>query len=241
MGTPSHGPWCGGRARPWSCRYCKRKIFWFTCDHGSVRPFDELGPPWPVHDCKERRLTQGVSLSDRGRFGPLKRKPNGARDKRVESGTGATPRNRTSRKPRSERPFQKVRGGSRKEPIRSAQPLRAERPGEERTLKGLIAEVHPRRNVHRAFGVPNTTMGLAVLGPLGHGHMGRVTLRHLRASNGEGPNAGTVTAWAPSRLLSGLSRKRAVRIRIRSQQAGKRVVWVLESVSRVAVKRDGRA
>ena len=84
-------------------------------------------------------------------------------------------------------------------------------------------------------------MGLAVLGPLGHGHMGQVTLRHIRTSNGTGPNAGTVTAWAPTRMLSGLSRKGTVRIRIRSQRAGKRVVWVLESVSRVSVSRDGRA
>lgn len=84
-------------------------------------------------------------------------------------------------------------------------------------------------------------MGLAVLGPLGHGGMGQVTLRHIRASDGAGPNAGTVTAWAPTQVLSGLSRKGAVRFRIRSQRAGKRVVWVLESVSRVSAKRDGRA
>lgn len=84
-------------------------------------------------------------------------------------------------------------------------------------------------------------MGLAVLGPLGHGRVGQLTLRHLRPSSADGSEAGTVTAWAPSRMLNGLSRKRAVRIRIRSQQAGKRVVWVLESVSRVSAKRDGHA
>lgn len=79
-----------------------------------------------------------------------------------------------------------------------------------------------------------------MLGPLSRERVGQVTLRHIRASSGDGPDAGTVTAWAPTRLLSGLSRKKAVRVRIRSQRAGKRVVWVLESVSRVSTKGDGR-
>ena len=49
---PTHGPWCGSRTFPCDCRYCGAGIYFFSCvDHGSVVLFDDLGSPWPKHEC----------------------------------------------------------------------------------------------------------------------------------------------------------------------------------------------
>ena len=48
-----HGPLCGAKTIPnYSCRYCGEKVFFFFCDCGCRVLFDDLGPPWPEHDCR---------------------------------------------------------------------------------------------------------------------------------------------------------------------------------------------
>ena len=37
-----------------TCKYCGQQVFFFTCDHGSMVFFDELGAPWKIHACVER-------------------------------------------------------------------------------------------------------------------------------------------------------------------------------------------
>jgi len=49
-GERPHGWWCG-RTVPMRCHTCGADIFWFSCEHGSSVLFDELGSPWPKHDC----------------------------------------------------------------------------------------------------------------------------------------------------------------------------------------------
>lgn len=47
-----HGTgYCSTQAFPLKCRYCGGSVFFFRCSCGSRVLFDELGPPWPVHDC----------------------------------------------------------------------------------------------------------------------------------------------------------------------------------------------
>ena len=47
-----HGFWCGARTIPMRCRRCHaHPIFWFSCDCGCSVLFEELGPPWPRHEC----------------------------------------------------------------------------------------------------------------------------------------------------------------------------------------------
>lgn len=46
-----HGEWCGTRTWPTHCSSCSGEVFFFTCEHGSKVFFDELGPPWPIHNC----------------------------------------------------------------------------------------------------------------------------------------------------------------------------------------------
>ena len=46
-----HGVYCKTTTFPLKCKYCQQQIFFFSCDCGSRVLFDELGPPWPIHDC----------------------------------------------------------------------------------------------------------------------------------------------------------------------------------------------
>ncbi len=41
------------------CRYCGMRIFWFHCPCGCSVLWEELGPPWPKHECRyeKRRLS----------------------------------------------------------------------------------------------------------------------------------------------------------------------------------------
>ena len=49
-----HGIFCNTKTFPTNCRYCSQRIFFFSCDCHSRVFFDELGPPWPIHDCRTR-------------------------------------------------------------------------------------------------------------------------------------------------------------------------------------------
>ena len=37
-----------------SCRLCGTTIFYFSCDCGCKVLFDQLGPPWPEHNCQTK-------------------------------------------------------------------------------------------------------------------------------------------------------------------------------------------
>ena len=46
-----HGFYCKTHTFPTKCRFCGSDVFFFSCDCGSKVFFDELGSPWPVHNC----------------------------------------------------------------------------------------------------------------------------------------------------------------------------------------------
>lgn len=50
--TTSHGARCNSRIWSTLCRYCGQRVFYFTCDCGCKVFFDELGAPWPKHQCR---------------------------------------------------------------------------------------------------------------------------------------------------------------------------------------------
>ncbi len=56
-GEAMHGEWCHATTWRARCRYCQREVFYFTCDHGCKVFFDRLGPPWPLHECREYLAT----------------------------------------------------------------------------------------------------------------------------------------------------------------------------------------
>lgn len=56
-----HGPYCNSITFPTRCRFCGSEVFFFSCDCGSRVFFDELGYPWPIHNCM-RSSTAGTSV-----------------------------------------------------------------------------------------------------------------------------------------------------------------------------------
>ena len=51
MSIPTHGPYCRTKTFPVDCRYCSSTIFLLQCTCGSAVLLEELGWPWPRHDC----------------------------------------------------------------------------------------------------------------------------------------------------------------------------------------------
>ena len=47
-----HGSWCKARTWPTTCLSCETRVWYFSCECGSRVFFDELGVPWPIHDCE---------------------------------------------------------------------------------------------------------------------------------------------------------------------------------------------
>ena len=46
-----HGPSCNATTFPTTCRLCSTPVFYYSCECGSKVFFEELGYPWPIHDC----------------------------------------------------------------------------------------------------------------------------------------------------------------------------------------------
>lgn len=109
---------------------------------------------------------------------------------------------------------------------------RAERANQRGRAEGVVADLHPERNAHRKFRVPDNVIGAALLGPLAGGGMGQVTLHCLRAAEpGRPPIRESVTAWGPTAQLRGLERREAVRVSLRSHRIKEETVWILDSLA----------
>lgn len=48
-----HGYWCDTKTFPLTCKDCGDRIFFFQCECGCRVLFDDLGPPWPQHRCRD--------------------------------------------------------------------------------------------------------------------------------------------------------------------------------------------
>ena len=127
-----------------------------------------------------------------------------------------------------------------RQPTKKGAGIQAEAAGQRRTVEGIVEDLHPKRNLHRAFGMPKGAKGLASLEALGGGEIGDLRVRCLDATAGDTHGAPSVTAWGRSSVLRRLKPKDAVRVQVRSETIGK-VVWVLESVSPTSRKGAGEA
>lgn len=187
--TVVHGEWCGTKTWPTSCPSCSSKVFFFSCGHGSKVFFDELGSPWPVHDCGKtwarglRRFTD-----DNG-------------DVVVELKPGITV-TRSLANPASFEVEQSVISKA-----QAAKKIRAPDPfvpiGPTRELReshvGILREIRPRVDQLKAFRVPDTLMGRASLGSIGKQEMGKITV-HVPYPT-EDDYTESFTAWMPAKLL----------------------------------------
>lgn len=56
MPVPTHGPHCRTLfCRPSRCGDCRQEVFYWGCSCGSRVFFDDLGEPWPTHECGRKR------------------------------------------------------------------------------------------------------------------------------------------------------------------------------------------
>ncbi len=45
------------------CQYCRKPVFYYENEIGSKVFFDEIGPPWPKHECPQRPVASRRTLS----------------------------------------------------------------------------------------------------------------------------------------------------------------------------------
>ena len=197
MSVPTHGLGCHTRTFPTKCRHCGDDVFFFSCSCGSRVFFDELGPPWPVHDCKFSRSDQRWAL---GRT----RTKRGDGSVRVEISDGVTA-TRPAERPRQIWNIHSsvVEAEERNARSREDDPIEMVPPGAERTTDviGVIREIDHHVDAYQRLDVPPTPIGKALLNVLGSGRWGRMTIHVLDAK------IYSYTVWVPaSALAQGMTR-----------------------------------
>ncbi len=200
--TVVHGEWCGAKTYPTSCPTCTASVFYFSCGHGSRVFFDDLGAPWPIHDCEESWA--------RG----LKRYTDENGDTVVELKPGITV-TRSFARPGSFKVEQSVVS-------KALAPKRAKAPDPivaiepERELSeshvGVLREIRASVDPVKAFGMANTAMGRASLGGIGKEEMGRITV-HVPYPE-EDFYTESFTSWIPARLLRDRRLRRGAKVAV---------------------------
>ncbi len=190
MSVPRHGMDCQTRTFPTKCKNCGDNVFFFSCTCGSAVFFDELGWPWPEHDC-------GFSRSDyrwaRGR--PRTNFDGGVRVEISEGVTATRPAKERRRRWNIDPAVaDKVKREARS---REHHPIESVPPGADWMVKvtGVIREVDSQVDVYRRLNLPRTPINKGFLGELGSGRWGRMTIHVLESV------AYSYTAWIPVSLL----------------------------------------
>ncbi len=215
-----HGEWCGTKTWPTLCPSCSARVFYFSCDHGSKVFFDELGSPWPIHDCHEswarglRRFTD-----DNG-------------DVVVELKPGITV-TRSFANPASFKVEQsvisKAQPAKRKKKQDPIVPIEPERELSESHI-GILREIRPCVDPVKAFRMADTAMGRASLGSIGKQEMGKITV-HVPYPTED--YIESFTSWIPVKLLRDRRIKRGVTVALdleRIQIVGRGYTWFCDSL-----------
>jgi hypothetical protein len=163
-------------------------VFYFSCSHGSKVFFDELGYPWPIHDCDESWA--------RG----LRRFPNDNGDTVVELKSGITV-TRSFAKPASFKVEQSVISKAQPAKSKKAQdpivPIEPERELSESHI-GILREISPCADPVKAFSMADTAMGRASLRSIGNQEIGKITV-HVPYPTED--YIESFTSWIPAKLL----------------------------------------
>ena len=191
MSVPRHRVDCLTRTFPTKCSKCGDDVFFFSCTCGSRVFFDELGWPWPEHDCRfsrsDRRWAKGrprTKLSGGG--------------VRVEISEGVTATRPGERHPRPWNIDPAVVMAARRDArSREQKPIESVPPGAEWTVEiiGVVREVDTLVDVYRRLKLPRTALSKGFLGALGSGRWGRLTI-HLLDSVTR-----SYSAWLPVSLI----------------------------------------
>ena len=182
----AHGPWCNTRTFLTKCSTCGISVYFFQCDHESKVFFDALGSPWPVHDC------------DTSWTRKLKRTTDKTGKISVQIAEGIT----VTRVPDTFRVDKTIldrlhlaKKSTKPEPFVAVEP----EDNSSRCIVGILRELTCNVDPIKKFGIGDTAMGLAMLGPLGEQEMGRVTV-HVPLPTEQ--QAESFTLWIPSALIA---------------------------------------
>ena len=191
MSVPRHGVECRTRTFPTKCSNCGDAVFFFSCTCGSRVLFDQLGWPWPEHDCQFSRSDQAWARSRH-----TTRLGDGG--VRVELSSDVTVTRPAERRRRRWDIDPAVADRARRDArSRECHPIESVPPGAGLTeeIVGVIRAMERNVDVYRRLEVPRTTGGKAFLGVLGSGRWGRVTIHVL------GRRIHSYSAWVPDRLI----------------------------------------
>ncbi len=197
--TVVHGEWCSTKTWPTSCPSCSKKVFFFSCDHGSKVFFDELGYPWPVHDCHESWARDLRRFTD----------DNGDTVVELKSGITVT---RSFAKPASFRVEQSVISKARPaNRMKAPDPIVAIEPERELSEShvGILREIRPCVDPVKAFRMPETATGRASLRSIGKQQVGKITV-HVPYPTEDYTES--FTSWVPAKLLRDRRIKRGVTV-----------------------------
>lgn len=184
---PTHGTWCQTITFPTLCRECQADIFILRCNCGSLVLFDDLGPPWPVHDCDNAKWAQNLPKTQLGNGSISVPWKNGITFIRPAEDFAVDPAvvEKARRRLRKQRP----------DPIRR---IDAQASGGKQVI-GVLREVARESSPLKAFSLPDTDMTWALLGEKWRAPVGKITV-HSEVS--ESDHLESYTAWVPAHLIS---------------------------------------
>ena len=189
--SATHGWWCNSVTWPTKCPSCGGSVFFFQCDCESKVFFNELGPPWPIHDCE----------SSWARSRPRTRDSSGAIT--VEISPGITVRRVPERRVPDNFSIASDTVSRARKRIQQRDPIVAINPNPDSgpvTVIGILREEKREVNVVTSLRLPsNSSMVSAFLGPLARGRWGKITI-HRQSSNEDVIQS--YTAWVPSEILA---------------------------------------
>lgn len=185
MRNASHGEWCGARTWPTQCPACSENVFFFSCNCGSRVFFDELGHPWPIHDC-DTSWPRGLkrTTDEKGRISVELREGITVTSAPLDIEEGF--RDQVAERPNNQDP----------EPIVAIEP---DNDSSSKSVIGVLREINRHVSPLKFYERDNTAMAIAMLGPIGAQEMGRITI-HAPSASGE--QFESFTLWIPSALLS---------------------------------------
>lgn len=192
MSVPQHGEHCRTLTFPTKCRHCGDDVFFFSCTCGSRVFFDELGWPWPEHDCAFSRSDQRWA-----RERPKTKLADGGVRVEISEGVTAVRRGKSSNRYWDIDP--KVAAVAEQEArSRKSHPIESVPPGADWTVNivGVVRELYRKVDVYQRLQLPRTTLSKGFLGDLGSGDWGRVTIHEIKSV------IYSYTAWIPTSILS---------------------------------------
>ncbi len=197
MSIPTHGPGCKTRTWPTKCYSCQRPVFFFSCNHGVRVLFDDLGPPWPVHDCHTSWA--------RG----LQRTTNSSGGVTVQLSPGVTltrpAMDSFSIDDETVRKAYAVKTEGWKSPIVAVGPKEYE----SCEVSGILRELNRSADPFKTFNFPDTDMARAMLGEEWNSGVGKVTVHAPHESE---DHQESYTTWIPAELINDVRIVRGVTV-----------------------------